>query len=194
MFKIKSSLCSMGLALLFCGAAGAQSFFDRTMELKDDDLEVEATLSTFKAHGPMNPEWPRFEFIKASIDKKTLRTSYAIHATHTYEHSEFYTFTNVKFQTPSGPKAAQLLRTGQKVDCSRKQERSGKCRYMESVAFLIDEDLFKQIASTFNPEANNKWRFRLSSVNGDDLDRDLVLAEFKAVVDHVEKYIAARPK
>lgn len=192
MFNMKNSQWSISLALLLCTSAGAQSLYDRTMELKDDDLEIAATLSTFKAHGPQNPQWPRFEFIKASIDKKTFRTTYAIHATHTYEHSEFYTFTNVKFQTPSGPQAAQLLRTGQKVDCSMRYERGGKCRYMESVAFLIEEDLFKQIASTFNPETNNKWRFRLSSANGEDLDRDLLLAEFNAVLAHTDKYIAAR--
>ena len=83
-------------------------FYKDLIDIKDDDLETIATLTTKPAHKPTGEILPSLHFVRAHIDKKTSAATYQIYILSTYISDSFRSFNIAKFQTPSGPKAVPI--------------------------------------------------------------------------------------
>lgn len=169
-------------------AENTVSFYTSLIDLKDDELEVLAMISSRRAHQRLNSSLPQGSFFRVFVDKKTLKASYQIYVVDTYRGFGFRTYNIAKYQATDQVRAVPATRISQDVNCAEKVD--GQCLYQESVVFDLDEKTMSEIAASFKPDVRKIWKFRLSSHSGEDLDLNFLYAEFAAVHDRVGQYVS----
>lgn len=166
--------------------------FRNSMDVKDDELEVTATISTEPAHFESGKPPRNAVFVRAFIDKKSLKPTYQIYVRDFYRAGSFRNYNLAKFLSSDGAKAVEVNRIAKDVDCSNKSD--GLCEYQETIGFMVHESIIAELAATYKPKVGGDWKFRVSSSAGYDLNQTIKYAELVAVSGRVQDYIATIKK
>jgi hypothetical protein len=99
------------------------------------------------------------------------------------------TYETAGYQTPGGPKSVPLTKIGKGVaNCA-----VGECTYTERVAFSVDEEMLRRLA-TANAAGNAAvWTYTLSAKSGPDFRGELSGAEIAGLLAKVDELIYAPP-
>jgi hypothetical protein len=164
--------------------------FERSATVKDDELEVEATITTqrgFKKN--FGIEWLGRNdcFLRAFVDKKTGVARYQLYAIIADRESDRDRYQLVNYETPAGPKTAELLRLGRTKDCLLRN-LMGQCTYTEDVALPVDEALLTQLAARYAPGQRAAWYFRFKAQSGVQYTDGLAAAEIAGLLAAVATY------
>lgn len=203
---MRLSVMLAGLAGLICVQASAaepempwlgRRLFSMTPEqfaqsatLKDDALETSAMITTrrgfLKNHGIA---WLGRDdcFLRAFIDKKTGVATYQLYAHLADRDTDRDQYRFVNYETPSGPRAAELIRFGRIKDC-RFRTLLGRCEYSEDVALPIDEALLTAFAARYEPGGTAAWYFRFKAQSGEEYTDGLAAAEIAGLLSAVAEY------
>lgn len=203
---MRLSVFVAGLAGFICAPAAAaeqalpwlgQRLFNMTPEqfaqsatVKDDALETSATINTergFKKNHGIAWLGGNDCFLRAFIDKKTGAAIYQLYAVIADWDSDQDRYRLVNYETPSGPKEAELLRLGRIKDC-RFRNLLGHCEYTEVVAAPIDEALLTVLAARYEPGGKAAWYFRFKAQSGEDYTDGMAAAEIAGLLSVVAKY------
>lgn len=166
--------------------------FERSVTLKDDDLENVATITTARG-------WQRREgllgivnddgFLRAFIDKRSGRTMFQVYHGTRYREHGWAQFRWVNYETGNGITTANvktLART--RGPCARYRG----CTYVEEVGFEVSGALLRDVASRYAPGKAVNWRYRLKARSGAERDGAFVAAEIVGLLRAVDKYRAAK--
>ncbi len=164
--------------------------FARTASVKDDSLEVRATITTEpgyqERHGLLRLVWSD-DFLRAFVDKTSGAASFQLYQRIVYVGRLYKYFDTVNYETPGGPKAVRVVDLGRTEDCA-KASLMGGCTRTEDVAVPIDEALLKTIAATYAPGAEAAWHFRFKAQSGEDFDGVMSAAEVAGLLAKVADY------
>jgi hypothetical protein len=160
--------------------------FAETAEIKDDDLETVATISTLPGYqrkrGLMKVLWDD-NFLRAFIDKSTGKTTFQVYQIIPYS-GRFRRYQTVNFETPAGPRSIPATTIDQSVDgCSRYG-----CSYTEHVGFDVDEDVLRAAAAAYRPGVAAAWRFKFKAQSGDEWQDGILGAEIVGLLTVVDAY------
>jgi len=96
--------------------------FARTASVKDDALEVRATITTqpgyVERHGLLGVVWSD-NFLRAFVDKTSGATTFQLYQQIVYAGRLYKYFDSINYETPSGPRAVQTINLGRTERCSR---------------------------------------------------------------------------
>lgn len=182
--------------------------FQSSITIKDDALDTLAELNTSNGfqvkRGLLKIVW-NDNFLRAFIDNKTGKTTIQLYEFVMYEGDWRY-YNRVNFETPSGPKSAQLTSIARNVvTCAGSRYGSG-CTLSEHFAFDVDEELLRTIANGYQPGAEKMWKFKYGAQRAEDWQSGLLPAEAAGFIAALDAYrsskglpkstqdIAAQPK
>lgn len=160
------------------------SDFARGVTVRDDALEIQATIDTRKSW----IESPSDAFLRAFIDKRTGAVTYQLYVSTTYFGDwRFYDRINYRDENDQ-VQEAPLIRIDSQPDCAS-LHYSTRCKLTEDVAFDIPEEIIRRLALAYNPAAPSSWRFKLKGkYQNTDVLNGVVPAEAAALVMAVSAY------
>ena len=160
--------------------------FARTASVKDDALEVFATITTEpgyqERHGLLRLVWSD-NFLRAFVDKGSGAVTYQLYQRTVYEGRLYKYFRTANYETPAGPKSVETLDLGRTEQCSRSQLFGG-CTRTEALAVPIDAALLRTVAAG----GETAWHFRFKAQSGDDFDGVMAPAEAAGLLAKVADY------
>jgi hypothetical protein len=164
--------------------------FERTASVKDDALEVLATITTEpgyqERHGLLRIVWSD-TFLRAFVDKTSGAATYQLYQRIVYAGRLYKYFRTVNYETPAGPRSVETLELGRTEDCVRSRLYGG-CTRIENLAVPIDEPLLKTIAARYAPGADTAWHFRFKAQTGEDYDGAMAPAEVAGLLAKLADY------
>jgi hypothetical protein len=164
--------------------------FERTASVKDDALEVLATITTEpgyqEKHGLLRIVWSD-NFLRAFIDKGSGAVRYQLYQRIVYGARLYKYFRLANYETSAGPKSVETLDLGRTEDCSRSRLYGG-CTRTETLAIPLDASLLKTIAAQYAPGADTAWHFRFKAQSGEDFDGMMAPAEVAGLLAKVADY------
>ncbi len=164
--------------------------FERSATVKDDGLELVATITTEpgyqERHGLLRLVWSD-NFLRAFVNKTSGAVTYQLYQRIVYQGRLYKYFWTVNYETPSGPRAVETLNLGRTAQCSRSQLYGG-CTRTENLAVPIDEPLLRTIAARYVPGVDAGWHFRFKAQTGDDYDGVMAPAEVAGLLAAVADY------
>ena len=164
--------------------------FERSASVKDDALELVATITTEpgfqERHGLLRLVFSD-NFLRAFVNKTSGATTYQLYQRIVYYGRLYKYFKVVNYETLGGPKSVEVLDLGRTAECSRSQLFGG-CLRTETVAVPIDESLLKTIATRYVPGAVAGWHFRFKAQSGEDYDGVMAAAEVAGLLAKVADY------
>jgi hypothetical protein len=160
--------------------------FARTVSSKNDSLETEAELDTYKGW----LERPSDVFLRAYVDKATGAVTYQLYATIAFG-QDWRFYDRVNYELPGGQVgSSEVHRVNSNVSCG-----SYGCNFVEEVVFDVPEPLVRAIASTYQPGSNAAWHFKIKCRFADaDYQNGIVPAEAAGLLSAVDAYRATMPK
>ena len=165
--------------------------FARTASVKDDALEVRATITTepgyLERHGLLRIVQSD-NFLRAFVDKTSGRTTFQLYQQILYVRRLYKYFDSVNYETPTGPRAVETINLGRIEHCLRSAVLVDRCTRIESVAVPLDEPLLKTIAAGYAPGNAATWHFRFKAQSGDDFDGVMVPAEVAGLLQAIADY------
>lgn len=165
--------------------------FKENIVLKDDDLDLVAKFSTVNGfrekRGLLGIVWDD-NFLRGFVDKKTGERAYQVYNVIYYYDSNWRDYFQVNYETPNGPNSKPLYKIGHDVDCSS-HDLLG-CRYEEHVAFDVEEEVLRRVATEYVPGRRRAWRYKLIPMSGEDYQDGILPAEVAAIVEIMDEYTA----
>lgn len=158
-------------------------FYIAKTSIKNDDMEVLAVLDTSAAHNRNS-----MRFIRALINKKTLKTNYQIYVIDKYYDNSFRKYNSAKYIEANEPVVTSVSVLDQDVNCSLKNH-AGNCLFQETVLFNLSEEIFSRISDSYNKNKTGTWAYRISSHSGYDLNSSIPFAEFMAISAKAKEFI-----
>ena len=163
--------------------------FRDTATIADDSPDAKAIISTEKGYvehtGPLGMVL-HDEFLSAVIDKQTGQKTFEVHEEVTYSGKwRFYQTAN--YQSPNGPRSVAATQISKEAaNCA-----VGDCLYTERVAFAVDEELLRQLASLYVPAKPVIWPFNVVAKSGPAFRSGLSNAEITGLLEKVDEYTGA---
>lgn len=163
--------------------------FQKTASIKDDDLEVTATITTEPGYQIKNGLLHLVNddyFFRAFVDKKTGEAKYQLYEYMTYV-GEWANFETVNYEAFGGLTSAPLDVLSREVgSCNQ----FVGCFKREVVAFTVDEQLLRALAAMYDPTGKGTagWRFRLKAKSGAQRDEGMAPAEAAGILNAVAAY------
>ena len=159
-----------------------------SIEIADDDLEIVATLTTAngflpKRGGGLLDTLTSDNMLRAMVGKSDGRTSWQLYQTMRYSESDWRHFTSVNYETPGGPRHAEITVIDTDVTC-----RYGLCTYQEIVGFNLDEALLESIVVQGAGKPDAVWRFRFNARSGLHWTDDMPVTEIAGALMAVKRY------
>lgn len=164
----------------------------QTVVTRDDDLETVATLSTEKAYrnsGRFTDRVRSDNFLRAFIDKRTGATRFQVYQEISYNFV-YREFTTVNFATPDGPVSAKVDEIAHEIPACF----AGGCSYKDSLGFIVDEAVLREIAAQYVTGNSPFWRFRFRGRAGIDWNDRMMPAEVAGLLAAVDAYRAAHSR
>jgi hypothetical protein len=142
----------------------SQDHFRDSATVTDNRVEGTTTISTEKGfvehRGPMRMVW-NDEYLSGVIDRKTGQKSFRVYAW-VIHRGGLRSYQTARYQTANGPRSVPAMRISQKEEnCA-----VGDCVYTEYVAFPVEEELLRQLASSDVRGKPPTWSFELISKSG----------------------------
>ena len=144
------------------------SHFHNTANLKDSDLDTIATIDTSNGFVVKAGLLGKTNFdmhLKAAIDKKTGKTLVGVNSFVRYRQSTWAHYYSANYETPTGPKIANLKRTHTDVSCTGSRYRG--CTYLEMMSMYISEFDLRRIAADADVTGKKMWNMKLNSRTGE---------------------------
>ena len=163
-----------------------------SIEISDDDLETVATLTTAKGFltkkgGGFLDTLTSDNMLRALVGKNDGRTTWQLYQTIRYSEPDWRHFTSVNYETPTGPKHAQLTVINTDVRCTY-----GICTHEETVGFEVSEDFLKTIVANNAGKPDAAWRFRFNAKSGFHWTDDMPVTEIAGALLAVRRYRAQK--
>ncbi len=160
--------------------------FRDTSTIKDDSPDAKAMISTEEGYvehtGPLGMVL-HDEFLSAAIDKQTGQKSFQVHEEITYS-GRWRFYQSANYQSPNGPVSAPATQISKEAaNCA-----VGDCLYTERIAFAVDEELLRQLASTYVPAKPVIWSFKVAAKSGPAFTGGLSNAEIAGLLMKVDEY------
>lgn len=167
--------------------------FAACASVSDDSLDVVAKISTEpcfrETRGLLKIVW-NDNFLRAHIDKKTGKATFQVYQYIGYE-GDWRFYQTVNYETPDGPRSEPVTEIARDVvGCSGSRYGAG-CTLSEHVAFSVDEDLLRTIASKWQPGVAAGWRFKFGAKAAQDWQDGMSTAEVAGLLQVVDRYRAA---
>jgi hypothetical protein len=164
--------------------------FRDTATVKDGPADAVATISSengFAVHtGPMRMVW-NDEYLEGVIDKKTGQKSFQVEAWIIYN-GRWRSYETVNYQTTAGPISAPVTPVGREsANCA-----VGECIYTERMAFPVDEELLRRLATANASGTPTLWTYKFVAKTGPDYAGGLSSAEIAGLLAKVDEYTNAR--
>jgi hypothetical protein len=78
--------------------------------------------------------------------------------------------------------------------CNLRDLMERKCTHQETVAFDVDMDTLRQAAAAYKPGERRVWTFQITAKSGHTRDLTLSHAEFLAVAEAIDAFVAKGKK
>jgi hypothetical protein len=186
LLALSVAACATTESQLNTAVSLTKEHFANTATVKDDSLDTVATISTVNGfqekQGLVGIVWDD-NFLRAFIDKKTGKTSYQLYQVIYYKGSDWNFYQTVNFETPSGPQSKPVTLINRDVKCT-----SSGCRYVEHIAFDVDESLLRTIANGYSPGKRVAWQFKFKAKSGQEWTDGMLPAEVAGLLYKVDEY------
>lgn len=162
--------------------------------LKDDSLDVYATISTQGAYREKSPLLLRLlegndNFLRIRIEKRTGIASFQVYQT-VYYTGDARIFNTVSYETLDGPRIGVVVRIDARVsECNENLA----CDYTEDFGFTVSEQLLRSLSADYDAEKPKKWSFKFGSRSGRELTTGIYYSEIAAALKAVDEYRAKNP-
>lgn len=175
-------------------ARHAPGYYKSKIAIEDSAARSDITLSTAAAHVPESKSYPSMEYLRARIDRQSLKPTVQIVVKETYIDFSYRNPISAKFVSAAGPKSAEVTRIDQNVICNLRDLLERKCTHQETVAFDIDIDTLRQAAAAYKPGERKAWTFQVVAQSGHARDLSLSHAEFLALTEALDGFLAKNRK
>ena len=128
--------------------------------------------------------------MRAFIDKDTGKTSFQLYQFISYRRRGWAFFETVNFETLSGPQSKPVTVINRDVDCTG--SRYNGCRYVEHIAFDVDESLLRNYAAKYSPGQYFGWNFKFTDKSGKDWKDGMLSSEIAGLLDKVDEYLNSK--
>ena len=172
----------------------SSNFYKDRIVFKDDPAAAMLTLDTAAAHTPESREYPNTEYLRVSIDRKTLQPSVQVVVTDTYIDYSMHLLNTAGYATSAGEKSVDVTVDKQGSTCNMRDLFERKCTYQEMVTFPVDMETFRQAAAAYKPGERTRWSFKIRSKSGHERTRTMIHAEFRAMEQALDEVLAERRK
>jgi hypothetical protein len=169
-------------------AALTPAHFQETATIKDDNLDVTATITTEKGlsetKGLLRVVWDD-NFLRAFINKKNGTVKYQLYQFITYG-PDWRNYYGVNYLSPTG-EIEQADLTLISKDVGRCSARNG-CDLTESFGFSISEQFLRAYAAKYDPNKPTVWSFKFKAKNGNEWRDAMLTAEISGLLSAVDDY------
>lgn len=172
----------------------APAFYKSRIAVEDNPANAFVTLSAAAAHEPESKAYPSMEYLRATIDRKTLKPTVQVVVKETYIDFSYRVATSVKHPSAAGLRTSELTRLDQNVMCNMRDLLERKCTHQETVAFDLDLDTLRQAAAAYKPGERLAWKFQTTAKSGAERSLALTHAEFKAMAEALDEFLARQKK
>lgn len=172
----------------------APGFYKDKITIADTPGAAAVTLSTAAAHVPESKNYPSTEYLRASIDRQSLKPTVQIVVKETYIDFAYRNQTSAKFVSAAGPRSVEVTLIDQNMICNLRDLMERKCTHQETVAFDVDMDTLRQAAAAYKPGERRTWAFQITAKSGHTRDLTLSHAEFLAVAEAIDAFVAKGKK
>ena len=171
-------------------ARHAPGFYKGKLAIDDNPSADAITLSTAAAHVPESKSYPSMEYLRARIDRKSLKPTVQMVVKETYIDFSYRNPASAKFVSAAGPRSAEATRIDQNVICNLRDLLERKCTHQETVSFDIDMDTLRQAAAAYKPGERKAWGFQVVAQSGHTRELSLSHAEFLALAEAIDGVLA----
>jgi len=175
-------------------ARHAPGYYKGKITTEDNGANTAITLSTVAAHVPESKSYPSIEYLRASIDRKSLKPTVQVVVKETYIDFSYRNQATAKYLSAAGPRSGEVTRLDQNVICNLRDLLERKCTHQETVAFDIDMETLRQAAAVFKPGERRSWKFQVTAKSGHERELSLSHAEFQAMAEAIDEAIAKGKK
>lgn len=172
----------------------APAFYRSRLATEGDAAAAAVTLSTSTAHVPESKDYPSVEFLQARIDRKSLQPTVQVVVKETYIDFSYRNPVTARYTSATGPKSSEVTRVAQNVLCNLRDLLERKCTHQETVAFDLDMDSVRQAAAAYKPGERQPWKFQIVAKSGHERSLALSPAEFLALTEAIDAFIAKNRK
>ena len=158
-------------------------------EIRDDDLETVATISTFKAYksnGAFTDRVRSDNFLRAFIDKRSGAVRFQVYQSVSYNFV-YRNFTGVTYAAAGGPQAAPVTIIDHEIIACTGSGDTG-CSYMDTIGFDVSEAQLRWVAGQYLAGNSPLWRFKFRSQAGIDWEDRIMPAEVGGLLQAVQSY------
>lgn len=166
--------------------------FQKTVELKDDDLETIATLTTakgFRSTGGLFDIQGSDVMLRAHVNKRTGEATYQVYAYIWYKETQERRYQSVNYQNGSEIGSATVNNLASRVISCDEYSATLGCSRSEEFVFPISEELLEGIAAR---PADQFWRMKFRAQAGIDWEEIFAPAEVAGLLNSIAAYKAAR--
>ncbi len=165
--------------------------FQKTVELKDDDLETIATLTTakgFRSTGGLFDIQGSDVMLRAHVNKRTGEATYQVYAYIWYKETQERRYQSVNYQDGGDIRSATVNNLASRViSCDEYSETLG-CSRFEEFVFPISEELLESMAAR---STDQFWRMKFRAQAGIDWEEMFAPAEAAGLIAAVTAYKAS---
>lgn len=165
--------------------------FQKAVELKDDDLETIATLSTakgFRSSGGLFDIQGSDVMLRAHVSKRSGETTYQVYAYVWYKETQERRYQTVNYQSDGNVASATLNTLASRVISCDQYSATLGCSRSEEFVFPVSVDLLQSIAAR---PADQFWRMKFRAQAGMDWEEMFAPAEVAGLLNSVAAYRAA---
>lgn len=165
--------------------------FQKSVELKDDDLETIATLSTakgFRSSGGLFDIQGSDVMLRAHVSKRAGEATYQVYAYVWYKETQERRYQTVNYQSDGDLASATVNNLASRVISCDQYSATLGCSRSEEFVFPVSEELLQSIAAR---PADQFWRMKFRAQAGIDWEEIFAPAEVAGLLNSVAAYRAA---
>lgn len=166
--------------------------FQKAVELKDDDLETIATLTTakgFRATGGLFDIQGSDVMLRAHVNKRTGEASYQVYAYIWYKETQERRYQSVNYQNGGEIGSATVNNLASRVISCDEYSATLGCSRSEEFVFPVSEELLESIAAR---SAGQFWRMKFRAQAGIDWEEIFAPAEAAGLLAAIASYKSSR--
>lgn len=171
-------------------AALGPDHFRRTATVRDDSLDLVATITTANGYrtrqGAFDRSW-NDNFLRAFVNKRTGRATYQVYQRFYYRAYGMRRYYAANYQGLDGPRSTDVTVIDRDAICVGKPY--SVCSFYETVGFSVDEALLRAIVR--RGPAGPAWQFKFRAYSGEDFHTGLPPAEVAGLLARVDDYRAS---
>lgn len=172
----------------------SDTHFRNTVTVQDDALDLVAVFTT--ANGfqfnvkPHDGIISADEFLRAIVNKQNGGRTFQLYLTINYPFDGWRLYNAASYETPNGPRQAQVLLVNRSKDCARISGGGRQCFYTEEAVFAIDESLVRALADRYGSgdPIEQSWHYKFTARSGDQFSGFVVPAEAKGLLERMQAH------